>query len=161
MFYSRKEQGLYKGTRYYGQAGRHNYCKIYDKQLDMARQGVEIDTLTRVEYTLFGGEIPHFENISILSENGLKTDLNALKDTDTAIVEMYLQLKAMGVDYDLKLGRVKMEKLSPYLYGSYQLLEYGSILDVLLEKIKFEFDVVDSAGNAFIPVSAGEELPFD
>lgn len=161
VFYSRKEFGLYKGTRYYGQAGRHNYCKIYDKQRELAREQVKIDPLTRVEYTLFSGQIPNFENIYVLSEKSLETANNKLKDTDRAIIEMYMQLKAMGIDYDLKLGRGKMEKLSPYLFGGYQLLEYGDILNYLLCRLEHDFDVSLEPDEIFIPVEFGEELPFD
>ena len=31
VFNSRKEKGLYKGTRYFGQRNRNGYCRIYDK----------------------------------------------------------------------------------------------------------------------------------
>ncbi|EOJ4528197.1 hypothetical protein ACKKL3_004419, partial [Shigella flexneri] len=48
---SRKEKGLYKGTRYYGQRHKHGYLKVYDKQRE---QGLD-DVLTRIEYTFEAG----------------------------------------------------------------------------------------------------------
>lgn len=45
---SRKEKGLYKGTRYYGQRNQDGYCKIYDKGTE---QDLDED-LTRIEHTL-------------------------------------------------------------------------------------------------------------
>ena len=160
---SRKEPGLYKGTRYYGQDGRHGYLKVYDKQKDMARQKVEIPKLTRVEHTLFTSKEPSLENIYIYRENSLKTDLSSLNDTDKAIVEMYLRLKALGIDYDLRLGRGKMEKLKEYISGQYVLLEYGSILNDLLSHIKKIYNATDivTDDNGFLQVEEDEELPFE
>ena len=160
---SRKEPGLFKGTRYYGQSGRHGYCKIYDKQADMKRQKVEIGDLTRVETTLFTKQEPSLENVYILENQCLKTDYTGLNDTDKAIIEMYLKLKALNVDYDLQLGRVKMEKLKEYISGQYVLLDYGNILQGLIDNIKTMFHVTDivTDEDGFVQVSGDEELPFE
>lgn len=160
---TRKEPGLYKGTRYYGQAGRHGYVKIYDKQKDMKRQGESIDTLTRVEYTLFANQEHSLENVYILSSEQLETDYSKLKDTDRAIVEMYMQLKAIGFNYELKLGRRKMIALEPYLQGQYQKLDYGNILGVLVDNIKREFRAMDVAtdDDGFMQVDMLDDLPFE
>lgn len=162
---TRKEPGLYKGTRYYGQAGRHGYVKIYDKQKDMKRQGESIDALTRVEHTLFANQDPSLENVYVLSNAHLETDYSNLKDTDRAIIDMFLRLKALGYDYDLKLGRRKMKSLEPYLQGQYQKLDYGNFLGVLVDNIKREFhamDVpVDEDGFVHVDESAIDDLPFD
>ena len=144
---TRKEAGLYKGTRYYGQSGRHGYLKIYDKQKDMKREKVDIRPTTRVEHTIIGNQDPSLENVYVLDSEALKCDYSSLKDTDRAIVEMYLQLKALGYDYPLKLGRGKMEKLELYISGSYTLLEYGDALDRLIANIKQVFDVDNSPVN--------------
>ena len=37
---TRKEKGLYKGTRYYGQANRHGNLRIYDKQKEQEKYGI-------------------------------------------------------------------------------------------------------------------------
>ena len=163
VFETRKERGLYKGTRYFGQSGRHGYCKIYDKQADMKRQKVEIGVLTRVEHTLFSNQEPSLENVYILENKALKTDYTGLNDTDKAIIDMYLRLKALNVDYDLKLGRGKMEKLKEYISGQYVLLDYGNILQSLIDNIKTMFHVTDivTDEDGFLQVSGDEELPFD
>lgn len=160
---SRKEPGLFKGTRYYGQSGRHGYCKVYDKQADMKRQKVEIGDLTRVETTLFTKQEPSLENVYILENQCLKTDYTGLNDTDKAIIEMYLKLKALNVDYDLKIGRKKMEKLKEYISGKYVLLDYGNILQGLIDNIKTMFHVSDivTDEDGFMQVSGYDELPFD
>lgn len=160
IFSSRKEFGLYKGTRYYGQSGRHNYLKIYNKAAELEKQNVQEDNLTRVEYTFIGGEIPSFERVYVLDSN-LSNDYSGLNDTDKAIVDMYNTLLNFGFDYDLKLGRKKIEKLSKFLYGSYKLLEYGNILDELLDYMEKYFDITSSPDDALIPVLYGMELPFD
>lgn len=160
---SRKEPGLFKGTRYYGQSGRHGYVKVYDKEKDMLRQNFELGhPLTRVEYTLFANKEPSLENVYVLRSDVLKTDYSGLNDTDIAIIEMYLRLKALGSDYTLNLGRGKMNKLKEYISGQYALLEYGSVLSTLLDNIKSVFKATDSISdeNGFLQVS-DEELPFD
>lgn len=163
VFKSRKEKGLYKGTRYFGQAGRHNYCKIYDKQKDMKRQGVDIDVLTRVEHTIFADKVPSLEAVFVLSDNSVKEDLSDLKDTERAIVTMYRELKALGSDYELVLGRKMTKKLTDYLVGSYVLLDYGNYLFELVENIKVVFDVSDvmPSDMLLLQVEDDEVLPFD
>lgn len=158
VFFSRKEYGLYKGTRYYGQSGRHNYLKIYDKQKEVGEE-LRSTPLTRIEYTFLGGQIPSFEKVYIL-DSALIDDLSSLNDTDRAIVEMYNTLLQFGFDFDLKLGRGKMEKLSKYLYGAFHLLDYGDFLNKLLDYIKAFFNLCDCPDNAFIPFF-DDELPFD
>ena len=166
LFDTRKEYGLFKGTRYYGQSGRHGYLKVYDKGKDMMRKGDDVGTLTRVETTLDARKIPSLENIYILSNSELNTDYSSLKDTDKAIVEMYLTLKHMGVDYDLKLGRKKMDKLKEYITGRYTLLEYEHILDELVKHFEYIFNINDDVmiitdDDGFLQVPSDIELPFD
>lgn len=161
VFSSRKEMGLYKGTRYYGQSGRHNYTKIYDKAEELKKQNIDIKELTRVEYTFIGKEIPSFERVYVL-DNDLTSDYSALNDTDIAIIEMYNTLLNFGFDYDLKLGRKKIEKLSKYLYGAYKELDYGNYLNELLEYIKGYFQLTNES-DVFIPcdLCMDDDLPFD
>jgi hypothetical protein len=140
---SRKEPGLFKGTRYYGQSGRHGYTKVYDKKKEREKVDPDMPSTTRVETTLFANKEVSLEEVAILCENAVKTDLNDLLDTDKAIVEMYRELKALGSDYELKLGRKKMEKLKDYLTGGYVVLEYGDILAQLLNTVEKEFCVSD------------------
>ena len=174
IFYSHKEFGLYKGTRYYGQSGRHNYTKIYDKGKEVKTSDFDIGNMTRVEYTLLANEIPKFENVYIRSNDSLCYDVSTLNDTDKAIIDMFHHLRAMGLEYDLKLGRKKMEKLSPYLYGDFKLLEYGNYLNDLLEKVVLDWSTRDvlehqeyKMYSGFVPDDDGflvvddSDLPFD
>lgn len=164
---TRKEPGLYKGTRYYGQAGRHGYLKIYDKQKDMKRQGEEIETLTRVEHTLFTSKEPSLETVYILQNDSINTDYSKLIDTDRAIVEMYMRLQALGCTYDLRLGYRKMKKLEPFLHGQYVKLDYGRYLDLLLDDIRYAFKAhkktlyTDEAGFMQVDERDLDTLPFD
>lgn len=161
VFKTKKEPGLYKGTRYYGQAGRHNYCKIYDKQADMKRFGVDTDAKTRVEHTLFANKEPSLEQVYILSNRTVKSDLSELNDTDRAIVSMYRELKLLGSDYELNLGRRKMETLKDYIIGDYVVLEYGDILSDLVDNIKNVFNATSIADDSEFMQVDEEELPFD
>ena len=136
LFNSRKEKGLFKGTEYYGQSGRHNYLKIYDKQKDvLKKQKMEIPSTTRVEYTFFANHPRVFEDVCILSSSAVDTDLSSLTDTQRAIVEMKLLLDKNNISYELNLGRRVNEKLKRYIHGRYVPLEYGC-LDSLLERVK-------------------------
>ena len=160
---SRKEPGLFKGTRYFGQSGRHGYCKVYDKQEDMKRQNVEIGSLTRVEHTMMGNKPFSLEPVYLVDFRGQKHDLSDLNDTDRAIVEMYLRLKLSGDDYELKLGRRKLLKLKEYISGQYVPLEYGDILPSLLENIKVIFKLTDivTDDDGFMQLSGDVDLPFE
>lgn len=160
---SRKEPGLFKGTRYYGQSGRHGYCKVYDKQEDMKRQKVEIGSLTRVEHTLFTNQPVSLEPVYLVDFGGVHKDLDELNDTDRAIVEMYLKIKALGDDYELKLGRRKLLKLKEYISGQYVPLEYGDILPSLLENIKAVFNLTDivTDDDGFMQLSGDLDFPFE
>lgn len=144
---TRKERGLYKGTRYFGQAGRHGYVKIYDKKKDLEKIGVEVDTeLTRVEHTLFNSQKVSLEKAVVYDSNSMKKDYSSLKDTDIAIIEMYLMLKKNDIPYDLKLGRVKMDKLREYLEGDFLEIDF-SPLGKLLEQIAVDFKCSDKSDD--------------
>lgn len=158
---SKKEPGLYKGTRYYGQDGRHGYLKVYDKQKDMQRQKVDIPPLTRVEHTLFAKKEISLEKVYVLENACLKGDYSDLNDTERCIVEMYLELKALGSTYEPKLGRKMTHKLKEYISGQYALLDYGNILDLLLENIRVVFRATDilTDDEGFMQVS-DEDIPF-
>lgn len=163
LFDCRREKGLFKGTRYFGQAGRHGYIKIYDKFKDLFRQGMLVEApLTRVEQTFLSGQAVHLEPIYVMDRKLLE-DFSGLKDTDRAIIEMYSILMANGISYELSLGRGKSEKLRPYLYGGYKLVQYGDILDMLLKNIrqKLQLDqiIVDEAG--FMTLADDEPIPFE
>lgn len=163
LFDCRREKGLYKGTRYFGQAGRHGYIKVYDKFKDLFSKGEVIDApLTRVEQTFLGNQEVHLENIYVL-DRLICDDFSNLKDTDRAIVEMYAMLKANGLKYDLSLGRVKTLKLQRYLSGGYKMVEYSDILSLLLKNIRkvLHVDELSVDADGFMVCELEEELPFD
>ena len=56
-----------------------------------------------------------------------------------------------------------MEKLKEYISGKYVLLDYGHILQGLIDNIKTMFHVTDivTDEDGFMQVSGDEELPFD
>lgn len=170
VFETRKEKGLYKGTRYYGQSGRHGYLKIYDKAKELKKHGVECpDVLTRVEYTFMNGMIPSLEKVFVCVDNLVDGSVK-LNDTDRVIVDMYRLLQSLGVDYELNLGRGKSEKLRPYLQGKFNTIDYADYLDRLLERMKEVFcaylEEMPSFGSlpvdedGFIQCDDGD-LPFD
>lgn len=176
IFDSRKEKGLYKGTRYYGQAGRHGYVKIYNKAKELQKLGVDCpDTLTRVEYTLFNNVMPSLEKVSVCYDDELNNSV-VLNDTDRAIVDMYRILVTQGIQYDLNLSRRKEAKLRPFLQGKFRELDYGSCLEHLLDHVKDVFcahleelpDVglnvsspLPTDADGFVCVDGMEGLPFD
>lgn len=137
---SRKEPGLFKGTRYLGQMGKHGYVKVYDKQKEIIEKWKKVcdEPLTRVEYTLFTSKKPSLDTFVVFAENNLNEDLSGLTDTDKALVEMYQLLKANNIHYDLKIGRRKMDKLKSHIVGDYVTLDY-SLLDSLLALVESDF----------------------
>lgn len=171
IFDTRKEKGLYKGTQYYGQSGRHGYVKIYNKAKELKKLGIECpDVLTRVEYTLMSGMIPSLDKVSICVDDTLASSVT-LKDTDRAIIDMYRLLKEHGITYELNLGRGKSEKLRPFLQGEFRTLEYDDYLDKLLSKMREifcayldELPVLSSSlptdEDGYVDCD-GMEMPFD
>ena len=162
VLHSRKEEGLYKGTRYYGQSGRHGYTKVYDKKKERSKVDPDMCATTRVETTLFTGKELSLEEVAYLDGSAVKTDLSELNDNDRAIVEMYRRLKALDDPYELKLCRKKMAKLKDYVTGGYTVLDYEDILERLLNTLKKEFCVSDivTDEDGFLQVD-DEDLPFD
>lgn len=156
IFDSRKERGLYKGTRYLGQSGRHGYCKIYDKQKESNLDSV----LTRVEFTQMANMKRNIDNVFVMTSDALKTDFNELDSVNRTIVEMYLQIKSLGGEYEFDINPRRMAKIKEYISGQYVSLDYGTILDELLSRVRHEFDanviediVTDDEGFVQVPDS--------
>ena len=163
LFDCRREKGLYKGTRYYGQSGRHGYVKVYDKYKDLFRKGEVVNApLTRVEQTIFSSQPLHLEPIYVMDQK-LLDDFSDLKETERAIVEMYSILAANHISYDLTLGRKMHNKLRPYLFGGYRKVEYADILELLLANIHkiLKVDLIYVDENGFFQVDENDPLPFD
>ena len=147
IFQSRKERGLHKGTRYFGQRNKHGYCKIYDKQKEQ-----ELDyPLTRVEHTVRVDEPISLESVMLLDEKTLKIEnTSELNGTDLFIVESIRRMRANGIECDdivQKLGRKKMEKLEKHITGDYVPLDYGDYYNDLLIGIRELFYIDDTSSD--------------
>ena len=171
VFGSRKEKGLYKGTRYYGQRNKDGYLKIYDKGKE---QQIE-DDITRVEYTLVNSKGKkskdglNFQNVYILTEE--KND-TALKGTTKAVMKLYSLCMASGIDceniiadLDRRTRKQIEENINGYMYKA---LEIDiSLHDDLLKQIKNVFGVVEQKriivnSDGFLSCPGGfSDIPFE
>lgn len=160
IFGSRKEKGLYKGTRYFGQRNKHGYCKIYDK----AKEQKSAEVLTRVEHTLVNDQIVSLESFYIRQSAELP-DLSGLSKSTKTIVLLCMELKQLGGDYmsileDNTDRRLKKQVLE-HLQGSFIEYEYNlDILNKLLAKVSDLFRISYTDANGFMNC-VDEELPFD
>lgn len=160
IFNSRKEKGLYKGTRYFGQRNSHGFCKIYDKGKER-----EIDKiLTRIEHTLDNRKKISLEKFYYLNDDAILNH-SELKSLNKAVVAMALKMRSLGIDCTEELGYIERHtraKLEPYLQGSYIEYEYDvSIIKRLLEEVKKLFFVNDIEVDADGFLQFDGESPFD
>lgn len=163
IFGSKKERGLYKGTRYFGQRNEHGYVKIYDKAKE---QGLD-DQMTRVEFTLKYKEKMRFEDFYV-KENEIKAtkeedkekvsaaitpvqdskkenDISAIKasTTDKAIINMLSALVALGESADKYINQLdfrQRKKIRELLaHASFKKCSVDSdlVLDLLEEVRRF------------------------
>lgn len=163
IFKSRKQYGLFKGTRYYGVRNNHGYCRIYDKAKEM-----ELTTpLTRIEHVCVAKNKLSLEEFCYLVEDE-KRDMSELTSVKRSLVMMALQIKAMGGDYSDALNvleRKRRYEIEPYLTGGYKKYEYDfELLEKLLQKIKELFfiedvPVIETDENGFLQYDG--ESPFD
>lgn len=149
IFGSRKEKGLYKGTRYFGQRNKNGYCKIYDKQKEQ-----KLETpMTRVEHTISCTKTTKeisFENIYIKSKSENET---ALTDVNQCIVNMALALRENGLDFDEYLKILDKRKKRVILEG---------INQSGYEKIEFDKEIhkklLDEVFKAFYLIPQKEDI---
>lgn len=144
IFNTRKEPGLYKGTRYYGQRSRDGFVKIYDKtkesDLDMF--------LTRVEHTF--DTIKHSKEKSFTAFHVLQPDLQNtsvdISKTDSVIVSLCNLLKANSIEYmDVLQGldKRKRKKIIEFLNGGYKEITFNQELhDKLISQVMEKFNVI-------------------
>lgn len=167
---SRKEKGLYKGTRYFGQRHKHGYLKIYDKGLE---QHLDMD-LTRIEYTLVPDEMPSWDNIVIRAPAEGVSPSSALSSQCRLYLDMLLELRELGADIDPYIERINYrtwKQIEPHLYTGVKLMFDEEINKQLLEdicsmfiitgtreEVNHESPVVDSDG---FMTDFGTDLPFD
>lgn len=160
IFNSRKEKGLYKGTKYRGQRNKNGYCKIYDK----GKEQKSDDLITRVEHTCCRNGKLSLEKLYI-SDHFNSADLSQLRSSYRLLVESILRLRENGIEYEDLLDTLPSStksRLMPYINNT-NYIEYKydlDILDKLLLNISglFHFDYTDSSG--YIMVNPDDELPF-
>lgn len=114
---SRKEPGLYKGTRYYGQRNKHGRLKVYDKRVESDLP----DDVSRVEWTFCYGKPLNFDRV-IWMTNGPAPlpDARELGSQAYATARMLLGIRGLGGDvteYLALLDRRTAKKLEPYTIG--------------------------------------------
>ena len=167
VFGTRKERGLYKGTRYFGQRNKNGYCKIYDKQKEQA-----LDTpLTRVEHTISTTKTTKaisFENIYV---KDLKADKEESKINSTyqCIVDLCQALRVNDIPYeeiinnlDKRTKRVVKESIAN---SGYTKLEFNqSIHDRLITNVESVFktkqlETVDE--NGFLQLDDDYKNPWE
>lgn len=146
VFGTRKQQGLYKGTRYYGQRNKNGYCKIYDKQKEQ-----KLDTpLTRVEHTIetkMKTKSISFENINVKDSAADKeSEKENINSTYKCIVELCNTLSANDISYDNILN--KLDKRSKRVIketltnSGYRKLEFNQkIHDRLIDNVESVFNI--------------------
>lgn len=124
MVDSRKEYGLHKGTKYYGQRNKHGHLKVYDKRVE---SGLETN-LTRVEWTFCHGKQIAFDAVTWLRNGPVPLlDVDELGKQPYNVVRLIATIKALGGDVEEALSlfdRRTRKKIEPYTVGSgIQLLE--------------------------------------
>ena len=170
---SRKEKGLYKGTRYYGQRNKDGYCKIYDKK-EESDLGYD---LTRVEHTFVHNKRGDhkkqgvsFENIYVKQKSEEKSKLKS--PAMQAIYELCILCEANKVDYSDALNILerhkKKEILDAISGGTYKKLEIDLDLhDKLIDQVydvfhinKIHKPLVEDV-NGFVVCPDDVDLPFE
>lgn len=167
IFNTRKEKGLYKRTRYFGQRNKDGFCRIYDKSKESS---LETD-LTRVEHTF--SLVKHtksksFTNFSVLQKNCNSVDVEGLTSNDLVILNLCNRLKESGLDYlDLldNLNFRKRKKIVECLTGSYLEVVFNQeVHDELLKQVMDHFnikEVVESKDSDFVEIDDNFLLPWN
>ena len=113
---SRKEKGLYKGTRYFGRRHSHGYLKIYDK----AKEIHEDIHLTRVEYTFDSRKEFAFDHIVVRGSPSDRTESpEKLSASLRLYLDMLIEIKALGGQIEPYIQRMNYrtwKKIEPYFY---------------------------------------------
>lgn len=173
VFGSRKEKGLCKGTRYYGQRNKDGYCKIYDKQ-------VESDlpyNLTRIEHTFVHNKKGSHKKQGVSFENIYVKDVDKDKvkfksKSMNTLFEICLLCDANHIDYidklDLLDKRYKKDIIEALHGCSYKKIDIDMALhDKLIDDVYRIFHInklhkpvkVDEDG--FMQIDDDIELPFE
>lgn len=166
VFGSRKEKGLYKGTRYYGQRNKNGYCKIYDK---MKESGLD-SPMTRIEHTIGCGKGStkniSFEPVYIKQSGEAKETQEKLTPSDVVILDLARACMNNGIDIDDiidKLDKRKKRSIVEQLrHGGFERLEFDQqILDDLLRHVFMAFSIKRlKCDTSDFENVVPEELPF-
>ena len=137
--HSRKEPGLYKGTRYFGQRNKHGRLKIYDKK---AESELPVDT-SRVEWTFCYGKPIVFDEVYWLTHGPAPLpDVSEFTSQTMTLVRLLLDIRALGGDVRESMKHLDArtaKKVEPYTCGSgVQLLD--SCLGQLTGLLKYYCD---------------------
>lgn len=169
---SRKEKGLYKGTRYYGQRNKDGYCKIYDKK-EEADLGYD---LTRVEHTFVHNKKGDHKKQGVSFENiyvkQVSDDIKLKNPTSQALYEMCLLCKANNIDFDNILDildkRKKREIIEALQGGAYKKIDVDMELhDKLIDDVYTIFHInklykpIKEDQDGFLQIEDDTVLPFD
>ncbi|MGN0132912.1 MAG: hypothetical protein ACI4AA_10760 [Lachnospiraceae bacterium] len=173
VFGSRKEKGLYKGTRYFGQRNKNGYCKIYDKQKE---QDLD-DPMTRIEHTIVcSGKTTKnisFEKVYVKTKKYKESIENDEKMTtnDRVLLDFCNLCIANKLDYESiidKLDKRKRRFIKEHLKNSeFEQLNFDdNIRNKLLDKVYEYFGVekktdIEVDGNGFVVLDDDFVLPFD
>ena len=117
VVFSRKEYGLHKGTRYFGQRNKHGRLKVYDKR---AESELDYD-LTRCEWTFCCRKPISFDDVLWLTSGPAPIpDVTELGKQSYTLARMLLRIRALGGDpleeFNLLDYRTR-KKLEPYTIG--------------------------------------------
>lgn len=170
VFDSRKEKGLYKGTRYFGQRNRNGFCRIYDKAKE---QGLK-QPLTRVEHVISCTKTTKtlsLEKIYIKSSFSEKTEkVSSMIDV---IVSFCSLCQVNNLEFDTildKLDKRTKKKIKEIVFEcGYNLLEFDlGVHDKLLEFYKNYFGIKSDNDNLIVDSDGfinlenyDPDLPFD
>lgn len=170
VFDTRKEKGLYKGTRYYGQRNKNGFCRIYDKSKE---QGLSTP-LTRVEHVISCTKTTKslsFEKVYV--KTAYDSDHEKLNSTYEAILSLCTLCRANNLDCDdiiEKLDKRVKKKIKSVLNGcGYVPLEYDKgIHDKLVGYYKDYFGIKEGKDNLIVDEDGfinlenyNSGLPFD
>ena len=172
--HSRKEPGLFKGTRYFGQRNKHGRLKVYDKK---AESELPVDT-SRVEWTFCYGKPIVFDDVAWLTRGPEPLPDSSVLDPRTlTLARLLLDIRALGGDVRESMRHLDArtaKKLEPYTIGSgVQLLDscLGQLTGLLKSycdelSVSFRSDGVNQIdiGADFKRISVddleADELPF-
>lgn len=171
-FSSRKEKGLYKGTRYYGIHNQNGFCKIYDKKKES-----NLDySLTRVEHTIKISEKKQsikdiVQNLN-LEKIMVKKEINQslkLNRSASALRDFYIRCKVNNIEVDDIMDnldyRMKKQIFEAVSECDYKLINYDiEIIKRLIKKV-IELYCPEKAiiedDNGFLQTNKDLYLPFD